>query len=358
MNCLAENNKIRIETFSLFEACANEPLRTAFSELESVHFQYGCDWLTNLAEHSLHTGESTAILTATDCSGNVAALAVKIDSGKRQAHALGNFYTSAFSPLLSDDNSDQLLAALFEHLARTKAVAEIILSPMNTADPAFSLLPSAMRNGGWKGVHTFPCFGNWVYQLKNQSWNEYIDSRPSRVRNTLRRKSRKFFDSDRGDLELIQSGEDLQRGICEFNSVYAKSWKKAEPFPDFIPGLLRLSAARGWLRLGIAHYDNEPIAAQIWLVNKGTAYIFKLAYDADHANLSPGTVLTAFMMKNAIETDRVVRIDYMSGDDPYKQDWMSERNEFQGVSGYNARTSRGVLRLTAHKLKKIFKQLV
>ena len=37
-----------------------------------------------------------------------------------------------------------------------------------------------------------------------------------------------------------------------------------------------------------------------------------------HKQLSPGTVLTAYMMEQVIDKDRVSRIDFLSGDDEYK----------------------------------------
>src|SRR5690606_22629144 len=129
-----------------------------------------------------------------------------------------------------------------------------------------------------------------------------------------------------------------------------------EPYPDFIPALLRLSASRGWLRLGIASYDNAPVASQVWLVCNGTAYIFKLAYDEHYKQLSPGTVLTAHMMRHVIEGDRIARIDYLSGDDRYKADWMSERGEQHGIAAYNPRSSRGLLMLLGHTFKRMVKK--
>ena len=49
------------------------------------------------------------------------------------------------------------------------------------------------------------------------------------------------------------------------------------------------------------------------------------------------------MMQHVIEVDRVHEVDYGSGDDPYKKDWMSARRERWGLVARNPRTARGLI---------------
>jgi len=44
----------------------------------------------------------------------------------------------------------------------------------------------------------------------------------------------------------------------------------------------------------------------------------------------------------------VEKIDYLSGDDSYKRDWMSHRRELWGILALNPRTVRGVLGIARH----------
>ena len=76
------------------------------------------------------------------------------------------------------------------------------------------------------------------------------------------------------------------------------------------------------LRLGIAEIDGQPVAAQFWTVEGGTAFIHKLAHDERFRKQSPGTLLTAAMFAHVIDVDRVDLVDFGTGDDPYKRDWM------------------------------------
>jgi CelD/BcsL family acetyltransferase involved in cellulose biosynthesis len=65
--------------------------------------------------------------------------------------------------------------------------------------------------------------------------------------------------------------------------------------------------------------------------------IFKLAYDERFAQLSAGSVLTSQLMRQVIDVDRVAVVDYLTGDDAYKRDWMSHRRERVGVRALQLR---------------------
>ena len=100
----------------------------------------------------------------------------------------------------------------------------------------------------------------------------------------------------------------------------------------------------GTLRLGVARKDGRPLAVQLWLVEHGEATIHKLAYREDAKELSPGTILGEAMFRRAIDQDRVKVIDYGTGDDAYKRDWMDERRPLWRLEAYNPRTLRGLAR--------------
>ena len=169
-------------------------------------------------------------------------------------------------------------------------------------------------------------------------------------------KSRRFLQAGAGELSIVKDTREHPRAAAEFQDVYKNSWKQQEPFPGFIPGLLETASERGWLRLGLARYEGKPVVAQIWLVANGRAAIFKLAYHRDYASLSPGTVLTAHLMEHVIDTDRVDTIDYLTGDDDYKQHWMSVKRERQGIAAYNTSTLLGTRRWLSHRLKRLIKE--
>lgn len=348
---------MQIETLSLFTDKLDGPVLAAFAGYESSDLQFGIDWLSNMAATALEEGEEPVIYISRRSAEDFIACPMKVHSRTAHANSLSTFYSTTYSPIVSSSTPEPLFVALFEYWARNERFATLTLTPMDNDSPVFGMVQRALIQAGWRGVHDFFCFGNWIHERKQASYQDYLAERPSRLRNTVIRKTRQFLDADRGQLEIITGGELLEDAIERFVAIYNSSWKRSEPFPDFIPKLLRLSAKRGWLRLGIASYNNKPVAGQIWLVWAGTAYIFKLAYHQEHGQLSPGTVLTAYLMEHVIDTESVLRIDYLSGDDDYKRDWMSARRERHGIAAYNLRTVRGTGNYIARALNTLRKKL-
>ena len=60
-------------------------------------------------------------------------------------------------------------------------------------------------------------------------------------------------------------------------------------------------------------------------------------------------------MRHVIEVDRVKEVDYLIGDDPHKQFWMSHRRERWGIVAYNPRTLTGALGLLREVLGRLAK---
>ena len=63
------------------------------------------------------------------------------------------------------------------------------------------------------------------------------------------------------------------------------------------------------------------------------------------------------MMAHVIEQDGVSTVDYLTGDDNYKRDWMSTRRERRGIAAYNTGTPPGLAAFTSYRLKALLKAL-
>jgi hypothetical protein len=145
-----------------------------------------------------------------------------------------------------------------------------------------------------------------------------VDGTSSALRSTVQRKAKKALVA----LEITHEFENAKWD--EFEAVYEQSWKPTESHPDFLREWACDEAGAGRLRLGIARIDGNAVAAQFWTVDHGVAYIHKLAHVAGHDALSPGTLLTHELFRHAFDQDHVIRIDFGTGDDGYKRDWMEE----------------------------------
>ena len=123
--------------------------------------------------------------------------------------------------------------------------------------------------------------------------------------------------------------------------MYAASWKPGEFQGQFVVQLMRLCASRGELRLGLLYVDEQPVAAQFWILSQRTAYIYKLAHDRRFDSYSVGSLLSEFMFKHAIDEDHVGNIDFGTGNETYKRDWMDERRQIVTLRAVSTRTIRG-----------------
>lgn len=257
--------------------------------------------------------------------------------------SVANYYSSLYSPIITSavDSHAAVEQIAGEVTAARPRKSILDLSPL-CDDGNTRVLRDALAEHGWYPRQYF-CFGNWYLPTSNLSFDAYMERRPSQLRSTWLRKSKKFRTEGHGTLELITDVNDVERALKAFQTIYSKSWKKPEPYADFVPQWARVSARNGWLRMGIARLGDMPIAAQFWFTRHGRAHIFKLAYDDEYSRWSAGTLLTAFMIQHSLETDKVDEIDYLTGDDDYKKSWMTERRERVGIRACNLSTARGLL---------------
>jgi len=276
---------------------------------------------------------------------------------------LSNFYTSLYEPIrdqqhYSPSHLKAIVQAIRSDVIRWDAID---LKWLDRDSMLFNDLQEAFRSTGMI-VQTYFCSGNWYTPVNGMTFKEYFQGLRSSVRNIANSKNKKLERSGRARFEIFTELSDLERAIEAYERVYASSWKVAEPYPQFVPGLIRTCAKQGWLRLGIAYVDNEPAAAQFWIVSHGTASIYKISYDKKFASLSIGSFLTTRMMEYALDVDKVQEIDYLTGDDSYKKDWMSHRRERWGILAMDPHTPQGALAVARHvggrAVKRFWKDIV
>ena len=223
-----------------------------------------------------------------------------------------------------------LVPAIAQELRRTK-LTSLSLSPVEDPAP----LVAALRQAGWK-AEASPATGSWVAHTAGLSFDAYWAARPGKLRSTAKRKAKAAA------LEVEIHSDFKAEAWAAYEQVYRASWKPEEGSFPFLRALAEQEGVAGTLRLGIARKDGQPVAVQLWTVESRTAIIHKLAYTEEAKPLSPGTILGEAMFRRAIDEDRVDVIDYGTGDDGYKRDWMDERRQLWRVTAFNPGTVRGL----------------
>ncbi len=235
--------------------------------------------------------------------------------GKGKLEALANWYSFRVKPVISP-GADAL--ALLEAIARdiARRAGRITFTGLPEEDGNATLMARAFRAAGWV-VFTEVCGSNHVLLVNGRSYAEYLALRPGLLRTTLKRKAAKLrcvihthFDAGAWDA---------------YEAVYRQSWKPSEGSPEFLRAFAGAEGKAGRLRLGLAYAGEQAVAAQLWTVEGGTAFIHKLAHLEEAKPLSPGTALSAALFEHAIDRDRVALIDFGTGDNGYKRDWMEQQ---------------------------------
>jgi len=263
-------------------------------------------WWQQLAEHC---GLAPMLAVARD--GDALAV-VPLQAGNGHLTALANWYSFRFRPVFSNNaDAPALLAALAADLA--KRAHRVTLSGLPDEDGSATRIEEAFRQAGWTTARE-TCDVNHILHVTGRSYDEYLASRPGQLRTTLKRKSSKV------QCDII---DEFQYNIWNiYEEIYQNSWKPSEGSPAFLRAFAAAEGAAGRLRLAVARADGQAVAAQMWTVEGGTAFIHKLAHLESAKPLSPGSVLSAALFRHVIDHDRVELIDFGTGDNPYKRDWM------------------------------------
>jgi CelD/BcsL family acetyltransferase involved in cellulose biosynthesis len=297
------------------------------------------DWYRLLAGHCPPQGR-LAVLRGRD-GARQAWLFLAVSGRKASAYAA--WYSLRFDAI--GDRAGDVMTSI-ARAARSNGIAEVELAPIEDPAP----LRTAFREAGWR-VFVTEKTGNWRAATQGLDFETYWARRPAQLRNTAKRRGKS------AGLEIAIYDRFDEAAWADYEAVYRTSWKPEEGSFPFLRALAEQEGAAGTLRLGIARKDGRPVAAQLWLVENGEATIHKLAYAEDAKAMSPGTLLGMEMFRHALDTDHVRAIDYGTGDDGYKKDWMDGRRPLWRLQAYDPRSLHGLAGAARASLSALVRRL-
>jgi CelD/BcsL family acetyltransferase involved in cellulose biosynthesis len=271
------------------------------------------------------------------------------------AKALSNWYTLAFRPIFSSQPDDARKAAMLVAAAKRlksarPALSQITLAPVPSADGTAALLMRSFNRGGWIAVAD-QSSTSWTANVAGKSFADYWAERPGQLRSTFKRKRSK------AEFEVQIFDRFDQAAWADYESVYSDSWKAEEGSPAFLRDWAMAEAKRGQLRLGICRIDDFVVAAQFWTVDHGIAYIHKLAHREQVKDLSPGTILSEALFRHVIDIDKVKIIDFGTGNDAYKADWMDGSTPLMTVTAFNLMTMHGAIGAARAQISRLVRRV-
>jgi CelD/BcsL family acetyltransferase involved in cellulose biosynthesis len=200
------------------------------------------------------------------------------------------------------------------------------------------------------GVVAGPCLVPkpiWRLTLPG-SFDEYLASHRSKVRNALRRKMRRLSEAGGEVREVpVEGHEEALQSFARLHHARARS--KGEEHPHIDERMLRLLLSAGrrpelTLRVFVLRLLERPAAVSVRLDYGGVAHLYNAGFDPEAGALSPGLLLELASVRDAIERG-LSAFDFGPGTYQYKKELGGVKEERFELSMQNpapwARAVRG-----------------
>jgi CelD/BcsL family acetyltransferase involved in cellulose biosynthesis len=161
-----------------------------------------------------------------------------------------------------------------------------------------------------------------LYLDLSQTWEAFLGGLGSKDRHELRRKIRRLEREVAFEILRPEDGSSLSAGMEIFFALHRKSRKDKAEFmtPEMEAYFREISARfqeRGWLSLSFLRLAGKEVAAFFSFDFAGTEYVYNSGYDPEFARFSPGIVLAAHCIRQAIERG-MTSFNFLRGREDYK----------------------------------------
>jgi len=220
------------------------------------------------------------------------------------------------------DREDEAWAALLGSRAGDSAVWELHAVP--AASPTITTMPGLAAAAGLEV--TARVEERCPVLALPDSWDALLASLPGKHRHEISRKLRRFErEAPQGRVTWESTPEGIDRRLEDFLVLHRRSREGKAKFMDarmerFFRHAIPALAARAGARLAFLELPEGPIASFVTLEWDGTVGLYNSGFHPEHAALSPGVVLLAHVIRDAIER-RHRRFDFLRGEERYKYEF-------------------------------------
>lgn len=272
--------------------------------------------------------DDLVVITVRNESGELVGLAPLYGStnaaGQRELSFVGCVDISDYLDLLVDrDYVAAVHQALLDCLAGSAGPAwdKLYLCSLSHDSVTHTGLAETVRGRSWQAtvqqqevcpVITLP-----------ESWDDYLAGLDKKQRHEIRRKIGKIEREAETRWVVIASEAGLAEAMERFIQLHQKSAQAKEDFWSdelirFFKTVALEIARAGWLKLFFIEVNGVEAAAMLCFDYNNEFLLYNSGYDPEQfASLSPGNVLTAYTIQEAIRLGRS-RYDFLRGDEIYK----------------------------------------
>lgn len=170
-------------------------------------------------------------------------------------------------------------------------------------------------------------------------FNSYLESLPRNRRKNWAAKLRKLKKRGAVDVHFHRHANDAPELAQRFMALEAASWKgengtallNCPSDRDFFHHLVAASCASGKLFCVEITLDDRPIAMSANFVSNGKLFAFKVAYDPDFAEFSPGVLVELETIRLMHETPGLATADGGTNGRSYLDGYWREKEDIQHV---------------------------
>jgi CelD/BcsL family acetyltransferase involved in cellulose biosynthesis len=304
-------------------------------------------WILACAR-TLHAGDALRVITVSR-DGALAAAAPLVActrGGAERLELMGAASLYEPSDLIYD--SDGSLQALLQ--AMLSAKRPVVLSRIPAQSPILGLLSANPARGV---LWSKPVAGTLAVRT-DSNWRDYLARLSSQRRYDLRRARRRAEEAGRVEIRMHRPRpEEVEPMLAAFVRVEAAGWKgrngsslsHRHGLRAFFLEYGRLAAAAGELRFSFLDVDGTPVAGQLSVEYADRLWVLKIGYDEAWSRCSPGRLLLAETLQDAIER-RLESYEFLGTDEPWLHGWDAEARALSTVACYPP-TVRGMYGLAA-----------
>jgi CelD/BcsL family acetyltransferase involved in cellulose biosynthesis len=276
------------------------------------------EWVAVFAE-----GKRLAVRGVVDNAGRLVALLPLVETGPDHWLLVGGADISDYLDLIAlRDREDEAWAALLGGRAAERAVWQLHAVP--EASTTVTAMPALAAAAGLEASTTVEerCP---VLPLPD-SWDALLASLSGKHRHEITRKLRRFErEAPQGRIAWESTPAGIEHRLEDFLTLHRRSREGKAKFMDarmerFFRRAIPALAAGGGARLAFLDLPDGPIASFVTLEWDGTVGLYNSGFHPDRAGLSPGVVLLAHVIRDAIERGRR-RFDFLRGEERYKYEF-------------------------------------
>jgi CelD/BcsL family acetyltransferase involved in cellulose biosynthesis len=310
---------VKIDVHDTLEAVGPEAWETlhAQSRLRSpfLGWTWQREWVEVFGE-----GRRLELRRAVDGSGRLVAILPLVEAAPERWLLVGGADVSDYLDLIAlRDREEEAWAALLGARAASRAVWELHAVP--AASPTVTAMPALAAAVGL--AVEAPCEERCPVLALPESWDALLASLSGKHRHELTRKLRRFErEAPDGRVTWESTPAGIEARLDDFLALHRRSREGKAKFMHarmerFFRRAIPALAARGGARLALLDLPGGPIAAFVTLEWDGTVGLYNSGFHPELAALSPGVVLLAHVVRDAIERGRQ-RFDFLRGEERYK----------------------------------------